>query len=98
MLPKKERLSAAEVRAILKNGRSARSGALSAKYALAEPRKAAVVVRSATVKRAVDRNKVRRSAYQTLGECLPRRVQAVIFVHAPHCDPQELSILCSKLI
>ena len=97
MLPKKARLTAAEVREILKSGRSVRSGALSAKYKTAFHSKAAVVVSIKVAKSAVERNRLRRAAYLALRTSLPKNVHAVFFLHKPVLVPQELNSLCLKL-
>jgi ribonuclease P protein component len=97
MLAKHTRLTAAEVREILKSGRSARSGSLSAKYKVISPAKAAVVVSSKVAKSAVSRNRLRRKAYAILKEALPKGVQSVFFLHKPAFDSTELIELCSKL-
>lgn len=97
MLPKKTRLTAEEVRAILKDGRPARSATLSAKYKVKSPAKAAVVVSSKVAKSAVDRNRLRRAAYAVLAGKLPKGLQVVFFLHKPVLNPIELTELCSKL-
>lgn len=103
MLAKKARLTASEVREILKSGRSARAGTLSVKYISstgslpAQTGKAAVVVSSKVAKTAVLRNRLRRSAYRTLRTALPRNIRAVFFLHKPLVDNAELTHLCSKL-
>lgn len=97
MLPKKTRLTAEEVRAILKDGRPARSATLSAKYKVISPAKAAVVVSSKVAKSAVERNRLRRAAYQTLSGHLPKGVQVVFFLHKAALNPSELIALCLKL-
>ncbi len=97
MLPKKARLTSAEVREILKSGRSARFGTLSAKYVPAATAKAAVVVSTKVAKGAVERNKLRRAAYLVLRTSLPKGVRAVFFLHKPALDPVELASLCLKL-
>lgn len=97
MLPKKARLTAAEVREILKSGRSVRSGALSAKYKTAPHAKAAVVVSIKVAKSAVERNRLRRSAYLALRASMPKDVHVVFFLHKPELDPRELNSLCLKL-
>jgi ribonuclease P protein component len=97
MLPKKARLTAVEVRHVLKAGRTARAGALSAKFIPGASAKAAVVVSTKVSKSAVARNALRREAYQALQSALPERVHAVLFLHKPLIDPRELTELCSKL-
>ncbi len=97
MLAKKARLTASEVREILKSGRCARAGTLSVKYIPSAGSKAAVVVNSKVAKTAVLRNRLRRSAYRTLRTALPRNVRAVFFLHKPLVDNAELTQLCSKL-
>ena len=97
MLAKKQRLTAVQVREIIKNGRSARTATLSAKFKAASPSKAAVVVSIKTAKSAVMRNKLRRSAYATLRASLPKGIHAVFFLHKPILDTDELNSLCLKL-
>jgi ribonuclease P protein component len=96
MLAKKQRLTAAQVREILKTGRSARSATLSAKY-LRGAGAAAVVVSSKVAKTAVSRNRLRRAAYRILRGALPKDVRAVFFLHKPALDLEELKALCLKL-
>jgi RNase P protein component len=96
MLPKRQRLTAAEVREILKSGRSARAATLSAKF-LPGKGQAAVVVSSKVAETAVLRNTLRRAAYRTLRAALPNNVRAVFFLHKPILDPAELEQLCLKL-
>ena len=98
MLSKTNRLSASEVREILKSGRSVRLGTLSAKYVIAARSKAAVVVSAKVAKNAVERNRLRRAAYRVLRASLPKGVRVVFFLHKPALDPLELSSLCLKLI
>ena len=98
MLAKRHRLGAAQVREILKSGCSVRSGALSAKFVAAPGSPGAAVVISAKVaKNAVERNRLRRAAYEALRASLPENVQVVFFLHKPALDPQELHALCLKL-
>jgi|SRR3989344_5031545 len=97
MLSKKQRLSASEVREIIKSGRSARAATLSAKFLPAKEGKAAVVVSAKVAKTAVLRNRLRRAAYQTLRTALPQHTQVVFFLHKPVLDPAELKALCLKL-
>ena len=97
MLPKKQRLGAAEVREILKRGRSVRSGTLSAKYVAAATAKVAIVVSVKVSKTAVMRNKLRRAAYLALRSSMPKGVHVVFFLHKPTLDQCELISLCLKL-
>ena len=97
MLPKRQRLTAAEVREILTSGRSVRSGTLSAKFISSKERKAAVVVSTKVAKSAVVRNKLRRAAYDALRPVLPAGKSAVFFLLKPALDKDELTALCSKL-
>ncbi len=103
MLAKKQRLTAAEVREILKSGRSVRlpaqagAATLSAKYVRAQDARAAVVVSTKVAKTAVARNTLRRTAYRTLRAALPKNIHAVFFLHKPILDPTELKELCLKL-
>ena len=97
MLSKASRLTAAEVREILRVGRSVRSASLSAKYVSGPGAKAAVVVSSKVAKTAVLRNKLRRAAYRTLRPLLPSKIHLVLFLHKPILDTSEVTLLCSKL-
>ena len=98
MLSKTNRLSAFEVREIIKDGRSARTAALSAKFKAGSGAKAAVVVSAKVAKTAVERNTLRRAAYLALRSSLPSGVHAVFFLHKPIFDKNELNALCLKLI
>lgn len=96
MLPKRSRLTAKEVRAILKGGRSVRLQTVSAKYMPSRTSKAAVVVSSKTAKKAVERNRIRRAAWLAL-PALPGGIHAVFFINTKDFIPAELASLCSKL-
>ena len=98
MLRKKARLSASEVREIIKSGRSVRLGTLSAKFKESASSKAAVVVSAKVAKNAVERNTLRRAAYLALRSSLPKGVHVVFFLHKPVLDKNELNALCLKLI
>ncbi len=98
MLRKKARLTSAEVREIIKNGRSVRLGTLSAKFIKGLSAKAAVVVSTKVAKNAVERNRLRRAAYLALRASLPKGVHVVFFLHKPIFDKNELNALCLKLI
>lgn len=72
MLPKKRRLSSAEVREVLARGKSIRGSVLSAKYVENKgPFRASAVASKAVAKRAVDRNRLRRALYQALATLPP---------------------------
>lgn len=96
MLPKAARLSAPEVRNLIKTGRSARVDGLSAKYKAADTPKAAVVVSKKVAPRAVERNALRRLVYAHLPDPLPR-AHMVLFVQSAQFDLKELTKLCSQL-
>ena len=96
MLPKRRRLRAAEVREILRRGRSIRSGPYSVTY-LSGPAAAAVVVSTKVAKTAVLRNRLRRRAYAVLGKVALPDVQAVFFVRSKEFEPAVFAALCSKL-
>lgn len=98
MLRKKARLTSAEVREIIKNGRQARLGTLSAKFTKGSSAKAAVVVSAKVAKSAVLRNRLRRAAYLVLRASLPENVHVVFFLHEPVLDKNKLTALCLKLI
>jgi ribonuclease P protein component len=103
MLAKKARLTAVEVREILKSGRSVRTATLSAKYRVSmgvgpmEVGKAAVVISKKVAKTAVLRNRLRRVVKRILCRVLPRGVQVVFFLHKPLVNEKELELLCLKL-
>ena len=98
MLRKKARLTSAEVREIIKNGRPVRLGTLSARFIKGPSAKAAVVVSAKVAKNAVERNTLRRAAYLALRSSLPKGVHVVFFLHKPVLDKNELNALCLKLI
>ncbi len=97
MLSKRLRLAAAEVREVIKTGRSARVGSISAKYVVAQGFRAAVVVSTKVAKTAVKRNSLRRAAYAALAPLLPKDRHVVFFLHQPAVDSDALAQLCSKL-
>lgn len=99
MLPKSRRLSASEVRTILKAGRSESAGDLSMKFLRHEgPSKAAVVVSTKVAKTAVVRNTLRRAVYRALASHFPPAgVRVVFFVRKTSVDvDQEIKNLCFK--
>ena len=78
MLPKKRRLTGAEVRSVLALGKGVRSGVLSLKYVENKGHFRAVVVAPKSVaKRAVDRNRLRRALYLVLSK-LPKDQSAAL--------------------
>lgn len=87
MLPKKRRLSAPQVREVLAFGKSLRGGSLSLKY-LVKPGLfgAAAIAPKAVARRAVDRNRLRRTLYRTLSTLPPTQkdklhnMMAVFFI------------------
>jgi ribonuclease P protein component len=97
MLPKKQRLTAAEVRAILKSGTSARGSRVSAKYVKVPGSKAAVVVSKKVAKTAVLRNRLRRMGYEALKVSLPSGLHLVLFVLSPEVQASDIATLCSRL-
>lgn len=67
MLPKERRLIAAEVREVLRKGRSTKGSFLSFKRLEGPlPLRTAVVVPKSVAKKAVDRNRIRRAVYRAL--------------------------------
>lgn len=67
MLPKQRRLVAAEVREVLRKGRSTRASFLSFKHlAGLFPLRVAVVVPKSVAKKATERNRIRRAVYRAL--------------------------------
>lgn len=80
MLPKNRRLSAHDVREVLKLGRSKRATYLSMKFLATEtPLQIAMVVSKAIANRAIERNRLRRALYQALPP-LQQTGKAVIFI------------------
>jgi ribonuclease P protein component len=76
MLRKTRRLRSAEVREIIARGKGARHGAISLKYLDNKGFfRAAAVVSKATAKRAVERNRLRRTLYRVLATLAPQEVQ-----------------------
>lgn len=96
MLPKAKRLTSAEVRAVLKEGKPVRVGAVSARYTTATASKAAVVVSTKVAKKATDRNRLRRLGYQALTK-LPPKLHMVVFIQSKDAAPADIAQLCSKL-
>ena len=67
MLPKRRRLVAAEVRHVLRKGRSNRATFLSFKHVAGpDALRVAVVVPKSVAKKATERNRIRRAVYRTL--------------------------------
>ncbi len=87
MLPKRRRLSAAEVREVIAQGRGRRGEVLSSKNVAKQgPFACAVVVSKKVAKSAVRRNSLRRAVYRALqGATLPQSGHMVLFytVHPP---------------
>jgi ribonuclease P protein component len=96
MLPKLSRLTAIEVRQVIKEGRSARVEGLSVKYAAAPASKAAVVVSKKVASGAVERNRLRRLVYSSLPSPLPS-AHMVFFVQSAAVSPEQVAKLCSQL-
>ncbi len=73
MLPKKRRLTAAQVKEVLSSGKSVRGVAISLKYVV-KPGffGSAVVAPKAVARLAVDRNRVRRALYRALSSLSPQ--------------------------
>jgi ribonuclease P protein component len=106
MLPKRRRLSAAEVSEVIKHGRSVRGTLVSIKYVAKQGFfRAAVVAPKAVARKAVERNRLRRALYAAL-EGLPKDsfqgLTAVFFIRAIPPSPMapalrhELSLLAKK--
>jgi ribonuclease P protein component len=96
MLSKTNRLTAREVREVLKIGRSARAGSISAKCVPAGRGKAAMVVSLKVAKSAVERNRLRRLGYASLPSILPK-YHVVFFIQSREFEPADITTLCSKL-
>jgi len=97
MLPARKRLAAAEVREILKNGSTVRSGPLVVKYRTSSRGAAAIVVSKKVANTAVVRNRVRRALYRALGQSLPHAHMVVMVQKVEPDYSAHISILCSKL-
>jgi RNase P protein component len=89
MLPKKRRLTSAEVALVIAMGKSQRSGVLSLKYVANKGFfKAAVVAPKSVAKRAVDRNRLRRALYRAISDLSPQEMavlstsMAVFFIRS----------------
>jgi ribonuclease P protein component len=96
MLPKRARLTAAEVRELIKAGRSARVPGISAKYEASTSPKAAVVISKKVARGAVERNRLRRLVYRSIPSPLPR-VRMVLFVQTAALMPEAVRNLCLQL-
>jgi ribonuclease P protein component len=98
MLPKNKRLTASEVREILKVGRTLRTSSLVAKHVPAEKGAFAVAISKKIAKNAIDRNKIRRIIYRELSRSLPRYSRVVFLVQKKSVDfTSDLQTICSKL-
>lgn len=82
MLPKRRRLSAAEVREVLARGRGSRGKVLSLKFLpTTEPFACAAVVPKKVAKTATKRNTLRRALYRALSTLsLPPTGHAILFM------------------
>ncbi|KKW35423.1 hypothetical protein A2852_01590 [Candidatus Adlerbacteria bacterium RIFCSPHIGHO2_01_FULL_54_23] len=87
---------AAEVRFVLKTGRSARQGRVSMRYIPAKHAKAAVIVSTKIARKAVDRNRLRRKAFGALS-APPGGTHLVVIINDKEFDPADIKALCSKL-
>lgn len=89
MRPKKQRLTAVEVRSVLRRGHSSRAGHLSLKHLpAATPLRISVVVAKSVAKKATERNRLRRSVYRTLQTHAGQGL-AVVFVQKIPPPPQQ---------
>lgn len=95
MLPKRSRLTTADVRQVIKAGRSVRGMGISLKYEPAKSVQVAVVVSKRVAKRAIERNRLRRLVYRSLPS-LPQ-VRVVLFVQSAKIDTDAIRNLCSQL-
>ncbi len=89
-------MSAADVRQVIKTGKSVRGAGISAKYETAASPQIAVVVSKKVAKGAVERNRLRRLVYRSLPSPLPLS-RVVFFVQSAKFDPESISKLCSQL-
>jgi ribonuclease P protein component len=95
MLPKGARLSAHDVRMVIKNGRSIRTEGVSAKCLAGAPGMAVVVSKKVAPK-ATERNRLRRLVYNALPSPLPS-LRVVFFVMSKDLSPSQINTLCSQL-
>jgi len=100
MLKKSRRLGAAEVKEVLKRGRSVRVGPYSAKLlASPAPLRLAVIIPRKSAPKAVTRNKLRRAAYLKLEMLpLPERGSLAVFVRPAAADrpPPGVALRASR--
>ncbi len=97
MLPKKSRLTAREVRATLKEGKSVRKSSVSARFVpTAKAGKAAIVVSTKVARQATERNRLRRLGYAALPTPLPKG-NLVLFIQTPDFKTADILSLCSIL-
>ena len=99
MLPKNRRLSAKEVRDVMKRGKGVRGVLVSIKFLQNQGMsKAAVVVSKSVARLAVERNKIRRTVYNVLESALPASGYAAVFFvqkNSPEAA-EEIKKLCLK--
>jgi len=93
MLPKSRRLVAAEVREVLRKGRSHKAQTLSFKRIPGpDPLRVAVVVPKSVAKKATVRNRIRRAVYRAL-TTLSGTGMGVVFVHKVPHPPLQAALL-----
>ena len=98
MLPKRNRLGAAEVRRTLKEGKTLRTPNLALKHAEGGGSGAAVVVSKKVARTAVRRNTIRRAIYRAIPHPLPPHTSLVFLVQKNSADyTGDIKTLCSKL-
>lgn len=82
MLPKKRRLTSAEVREVIAHGSSLRGGVVSLKYVTNKGDfKVAMVASKSVAKRAVDRNRLRRALYRAFTTLPPEAITVLARAH-----------------
>lgn len=97
MLPKKNRLTAREVRSTLKEGTSVRKRSVSARFVhTTKAGKAAIVVSMKVARKATERNRLRRLGYAALPTPLPKG-NLVLFIQTPDFKTADILSLCSTL-
>lgn len=97
MLSKHNRLTAREVREILKRGKTLRAPSLVAKYVSGTPAKFAVVISKKVAKKATERNKIRRAIYGALSpDALTSHVVLLVGKNSPDFS-SDIKAICSKL-
>ena len=96
MLAKGARLSAEQVREVIKKGRALRAAGVSLKFLPGSVGKASIVASSKVAKTATLRNALRRKGYAAVPVPLPH-YHMVFFIQRATFDPADIAALCSQL-